>query len=346
MTNGRCKDCNHSSIQHYSYFNRHILNPTQRDGYSKDGRRAILTLKNDVLDRCLFRRTKDTRAEDLELPPRKVTIKSIRLHPIEEDFYNAVYTQTTSSFNDYVAEGTLLNNYAHIFDLLMRMRQSVCHPYLVVHSKKDIARRSATSAPTVANGTTDCELCHEPPTDRVVSSCCRTAFCKACVLEYMATAAGDGNDVQCPSCRNPFTIDLSQVEENENNDSTLSIENHEKISRVGLPSLKELPNVATGAFANLNFFRVIFSNILSHTIYFTLGSILRRIDLTEFATSSKIEALTMELMNMIKNSPGSKAIVFSQVSLSIAYILLNCSQQKLIFISLFFFLISLLICSI
>ena len=174
---------------------------------------------------------------------------------MEEDFYNAVYTQTTSSFNDYVAEGTLLNNYAHIFDLLMRMRQSVCHPYLVVHSKKDIARRSATSGPAVANGTMDCELCQEPPTDRVVSSCCRAAFCKACVLEYMATAAGDdGNDVHCPSCRNPFTIDLSQVQENEGNDSTLSVGNHEKISRVGLPSLKELPNVATGSFTSLNFF--------------------------------------------------------------------------------------------
>jgi len=34
---------------------------------------------------------------------------------VEEDFYNALYTQTKSSFDDYVAEGTLLNNYAHIF---------------------------------------------------------------------------------------------------------------------------------------------------------------------------------------------------------------------------------------
>jgi hypothetical protein len=52
----------------------------------------------------------------MNLPPRNVTIKAVRLHPIEEDFYNALYTQTSSSFNDYVADGTLLNNYAHIFD--------------------------------------------------------------------------------------------------------------------------------------------------------------------------------------------------------------------------------------
>ena len=54
-----------------------------------------------------------------------------------------------------------------------------------------------------------------------------------------------------------------------------------------MPSLKDLPHVAT-------------------------GSILRRINLAEYATSSKIEALCEELVNMRKTSPGSKAIVFSQ----------------------------------
>jgi SNF2 family DNA or RNA helicase len=37
-------------------------------------------------------------------------------------------------FGAYVESGTVLNNYAHIFDLLIRLRQAVCHPYLVVHS--------------------------------------------------------------------------------------------------------------------------------------------------------------------------------------------------------------------
>lgn len=34
----------------------------------------------------------------------------------------------------YVESGTILNNYAHIFDLLIRLRQAVNHPYLVVYS--------------------------------------------------------------------------------------------------------------------------------------------------------------------------------------------------------------------
>jgi len=113
MLDGKCQDCGHGSVQHYSQFNKHVLNPIQRSGYSGDGRRAMFTLKNEVLDKSLLRRTKETRAEDMNLPPRLVSIRTVRLHPVEEDFYNALYTQTQSSFNDYVSDGVALNNYAH-----------------------------------------------------------------------------------------------------------------------------------------------------------------------------------------------------------------------------------------
>ena len=73
----------------------------------------MMKLKSEVLDVALMRRTKQTRAEDMNLPPRVVQIKTLRLHPREEDFYNALYTQTKSSFDDYVNEGTLLNVSLH-----------------------------------------------------------------------------------------------------------------------------------------------------------------------------------------------------------------------------------------
>lgn len=246
MMHGRCKDCGHGSVSHYSHFNKHILNPIQRDGYSHDGRRAMFVLKNEVLDKCLLRRTKETRAEDMKLPPRHVTIKAVRLHPVEEDFYNALYTQTTSQFNDYVAGGTMLNNYAHIFDLLMRMRQSVSHPYLVVHSKKGVSNLGATAA--VTNGRVDCHLCDEPPTERIVSTCCETAFCKSCVLEYMETAVAGDNVTPCPHCNNPFSIDLNQVNPDPVDDGSIGLDTRESVSTVGLPSLKELPHVPSGKF--------------------------------------------------------------------------------------------------
>jgi len=291
---GICQGCGHGGIQHYSHFNKYILNPIQRDGYSGDGRKAMFLLKNEVLDKALLRRTKETKAADMELPPRLVQIKPVRLHPVEEDFYSALYTQTKSSFDDYVDSGTLLNNYAHIFDLLIRMRQSVDHPYLVIHSKKNTEARARSMESTnleIANGSADCDLCHEPPTDRVLSTCCGAAYCRSCVLEYMATSnsMAASASLSCPSCRGAFSIDL-QASADIEDDAALAISSSSKESigsSLGMPSLKELPHVAT-------------------------GSILRRINLADFATSSKIEALTRELVMMRQTSPGSKAIVFSQ----------------------------------
>ena len=43
-------------------------------------------------------------------------------------------TRFTLQFNTFVDTGVLLNNYAHVFDLLIRLRQAVNHPYMVVHS--------------------------------------------------------------------------------------------------------------------------------------------------------------------------------------------------------------------
>ena len=305
-----------------------MLNPIQRDGYTGDGRRAMFILKTDVLDKCLLRRTKESRAEDMNLPPRIVTVRPVRLHPVEEDFYNALYTQTKSSFDDYVAEGTLLNNYAHIFvreghvttflgsiahhlivpwlfvclvvvtqDLLTKMRQAVNHPYLIVYSSSDKIRRmaAATHQPQtapVANGSVDCDICHEAPTERVVSSCCGSGFCRSCVIEYLSGAVGD--NTPCPSCERPFTIDLNQATvdvDPPTEDASLAVLSSPSTKGTGhsasIPSLRDLPHVAT-------------------------GSILRRINLAEFATSTKIEVLIQELTEMRQKRPGSKALVFSQ----------------------------------
>lgn len=265
---------------------RYVISHTQ---YLRgDGRRAMFVLKNEVLDKALIRRTKETKAADMELPPRLVEIKHIRLHPVEEDFYSALYTQTKSSFNDYVVSGTLLNNYAHIFDLLIRMRQSVDHPYLVIYSNKNTDNGKIT--PSGVAGL-DCDLCHEPPTNRVVSKCCGAAYCRSCVLEYMSggTSLANSDSLTCPSCQGEFSIDLEAPSADIEDDSALDANVSAKKQDLNefMPSVKELPHVAT-------------------------GSILRRINLADFATSSKIEALTQDLVQMRQTSPGSKAIVFSQ----------------------------------
>ena len=68
------------------------------------------------------------------LPPRLIKLRHDPMDEREEDFYQALYTQSQAQFNTYLQTGTVLNNYAHIFDILIRLRQAVDHPYLVIHS--------------------------------------------------------------------------------------------------------------------------------------------------------------------------------------------------------------------
>ena len=94
-----------------------------------------------MLDEILLRRTKTTRAEDIQLPPRIVRVRQEKLDVKEDDFYQALYTQSQAQFNTYLQSGAVLNNYAHIFDILIRLRQAVDHPYLVIYSDAQVASK-------------------------------------------------------------------------------------------------------------------------------------------------------------------------------------------------------------
>jgi DNA repair protein RAD16 len=181
-------------------------------------------------------------------------------------------------------------------DLLTKMRQAVDHPYLIVHSKNYKGPGLQTSESTqVVNGTVDCEICHEPFTDRVVTSCCGAGFCRSCVIEYLQSSTSGSESTPCPSCREWLSIDLSQSSQDAPvDDGVLKLPRSNSNNSgnddgiVGsVPSLRELSHVPT-------------------------GSILRRINLTDFATSTKIEVLVQELIEMRQKRPGSKCLVFSQ----------------------------------
>lgn len=167
------------------------------------------------------------------------------------------------------------------------------HPYLIVYSKKRCELAATRSnAPAVANGSIECDICNEPPTDRVVSSCCGSAFCRSCVIDFMSPALENvqREGTRCPSCRAPLTVDLNQASADVVDDGTLTISGADRSSddpRMAMPSLKEMTHVSS-------------------------GSILRRINLAEFTTSTKVEALVQELVQMRQERPGSKALVFSQ----------------------------------
>lgn len=76
----------------------------------------------------MLRRTKAERAADLRLPPLEIEVRELTLSPAEQDFYDCLYKKTKARFDAFVHKGTAMHNYAHIFELLARMRQCLDHP--------------------------------------------------------------------------------------------------------------------------------------------------------------------------------------------------------------------------
>ena len=105
------------------------------------------------------------------------------------------YTQSQVQFNAYVQAETLLNNYAHILDLLTRLRQAIDHPYLVLHSPRGI---EVDDAPPVPVGGGVCGLCYEDAVAPVTTACGH-GFCRECMQNYVESLAAEARAAR----RNP-----------------------------------------------------------------------------------------------------------------------------------------------
>jgi DNA repair protein RAD16 len=234
--------------------------------------RSMLILHR-ILQRLMLRRTKEEKADDLFLPPRIITIRKDEFDEEENDFYDALYSQSKTRFMGFVKEGTVLNNYAHVFDLLLRLRQAVDHPWLVLHAKE--VEGDAKNM--------WCQLCHEPADDPILSKC-KHIFCRSCAVSFVSSVTENDNDSEnskkstgssCPHCFKPLTIDLEQdtyVPPQSEENTTASTKKDQK---------KKL-------------------------------SILDKIDLENWRSSTKIEALLEELTKIRTKNPHSKSLVFSQ----------------------------------
>ncbi|KAH6780513.1 Helicase protein with RING/U-box domain-containing protein [Perilla frutescens var. hirtella] len=263
-TSSECPGCPHKNVRHFCWWNRYVSTPMQDSGRTGGGRGAMILLKHKILKSLLLRRTKKGRAADLALPPRIVTLRRDSLDVVEEDYYTALYNESQAQFNTYIDAGTVMNNYAHIFDLLTRLRQAVDHPYLVEYSLTSMERKGKA---VDTRNDVKCGLCHDPDEDTVVTSCGH-AFCKPCLIDF-SDSMGQNS---CPSCSKPLTVDFTANKDGKEHSSKTTIKG------------------------------------------FRSSSILNRIQLDDFQTSTKIDALREEIRFMVERDGSAKAIVFSQFS--------------------------------
>ncbi|KAI9178163.1 hypothetical protein LWI28_023450 [Acer negundo] len=258
-----CPNCPHKSVRHFCWWNRNVATPIQVRGNVNEGKRAMILLKHKLLKNIVLRRTKKGRAADLALPPRIISLRRDSLDIREADYYFSLYNESQAQFNTYIQAGTLMNNYAHIFDLLTRLRQAVDHPYLVVYSRT-APLRGAIEAET-EDVQQVCGICSDLADDPVVTNCAH-AFCKACLFDTSALES----KTKCPTCSVPLTVDFT--------------------TNAGAGDLTSKTTIKG----------------------FKSSSILNRIQLDDFQTSTKIEALREEIRFMVERDGSAKGIVFSQ----------------------------------
>ncbi|CAI9787751.1 unnamed protein product [Fraxinus pennsylvanica] len=261
-TSTECSHCPHKAVRHFCWWNRYVSTPIQNYGNSGLGRDAMILLKHKILKTIVLRRTKKGRAADLALPPRIVNLRRHTLDIREDDYYTAMYNESRAQFNTFVDAGTVMNNYAHIFDLLTRLRQAVDHPYLVEYSLTAMERKGKSV--DTSNGE-QCSLCHDLVEDPVVTSCSHV-FCKSCLIDYSASKG----QASCPLCSKPLTVDFTANKDCKEQNARTTIRG------------------------------------------FRPSSILNRIQLNDFQTSTKIDALREEIRDMVERDGSAKGIVFSQ----------------------------------
>ncbi|KAF8819291.1 SWI2/SNF2-containing protein RAD16 [Cardiosporidium cionae] len=289
---------------HFSYFNRKIINPIKNYGYQGEGENALRSLKNDILDKILLRRTKVERAEDICLPSLSVRIRRDALSADERDFYEGLFKQTKIQFNTYVEAGTLLHNFAHIFDLLSRLRQAVDHPYLIVYGKLKMNALDSLTSSSFAI----CGICQSTISAKeIVEAHCNHPFHFECIKEYMDAApttasllgeeSSSFGDLGCPVCYVPLSLDFSK-----------KMEELKKKEDTSLEETEAEEVFQTGEEENFQLSPAISLQKLSPKNRGIVGSF----DADTFTSSTKIEALYQELLLLEEKDKTSKSLIFSQ----------------------------------
>ncbi|KAJ9095987.1 hypothetical protein QFC21_005350 [Naganishia friedmannii] len=99
-----------------------------------------------ILEQCLLRREKNMKDKDgkpiVDLPLKTITIETLEFSRSERKIYDAIYDRSRRKFIQLDQEGTIKNSYTSILAMLMRLRQAVDHPLLVMNKVSNGGEKS------------------------------------------------------------------------------------------------------------------------------------------------------------------------------------------------------------
>ncbi|KAJ3041435.1 DNA helicase rad5 [Rhizophlyctis rosea] len=203
---------------HWSFWQAFISVP-----FSKKDARA-LEIVQTILEPIILRRTKDMKDENgnviVTLPPKNVEIKYLRFSKEEQDIYDNLNWHSKRKLSDLRSVGKA--DYAHVFQLILRLRQACDHPLLVKLQSEETQATFIGLQELVASycggegqsedfaksllgleGSSDdqeCPVCLEVVSEPVLLPCLHMA-CEACMHDFVEKKKRKGEGAECPVCR-------------------------------------------------------------------------------------------------------------------------------------------------
>uniref|UniRef100_A0A8C4FBM4 Helicase-like transcription factor n=1 Tax=Dicentrarchus labrax TaxID=13489 RepID=A0A8C4FBM4_DICLA len=176
------------------WWNRVIQRPVTQ------GDRAGLQNLQTLVKCITLRRTKSSEVNGrplVSLPEKTVCVEQVELSQPEREEYELARNEGKNTIGRYVAEGTVLRNYADVLAILMRLRQYCCHPDLLAKTSSDLGSAAATPAElrermieklrlVLASGSDEeCSVCLDSVRLPVITRCAHV-YCRPCIAQVIS----------------------------------------------------------------------------------------------------------------------------------------------------------------
>ncbi|BEI81856.1 hypothetical protein CcaverHIS002_0210160 [Cutaneotrichosporon cavernicola] len=196
-----------------------------------------------ILESCLLRREKNMRDKDgrlvVDLPPKTVDVQVLDFSRTERQIYKQLETRARKRFIELDADGKAMSHYTSILAMLMKLRQCVDHPLLVMSKGGDEDESGdklldadagdGTGEDNVkelissyaggggsdavdpeyavqvlkelgdAESTPECPICFGEVFDEVLLPCYHRG-CQDCIVNYIGHCDDLGREATCPTC--------------------------------------------------------------------------------------------------------------------------------------------------
>ncbi|XP_017158144.1 helicase-like transcription factor isoform X3 [Poecilia reticulata] len=164
-----------------------------------------------TLVKCItLRRTKNSEVNGrrlVSLPTKTVYVEQVELSAQEREEYELARNEGRRTIGRYVAEGSVLKNYADVLVILMRLRQYCCHPDLIGKIAADLAsadtpaelrqRLMEKMRLVLASGSDEeCSVCLDSIRMPVITHCAHV-YCRPCIAQVINSE----QKARCPLCR-------------------------------------------------------------------------------------------------------------------------------------------------